>query len=124
MRLETLYLACLSLASIALARTIPTSKVARQAAGCNPSERLPTEFNVLNFTGQSLDGGETLASFDFGYLEKTNNVTTQCHFNSSSPGAGPPGRTPRFACDNKSTQFIYQNQRLTLIQAICPDANG
>lgn len=124
MRLDTLYLSVLGLATVTLARNIPRDVLVRQASGCSISNQLPSEFAIRSFAGQSTNGGETLSSFDFGYLETKNNITTHCYFNSTSPNAGPTDRTPRFACENAITQFIYQDQRLTLIQAICPDTNG
>lgn len=124
MRFHILCSTWLGLAAMAVARNIPMPKLARQADNCDISKHLPAEFSIRDFNGQSTDSGETLTSFNFGYLEKTNNVMTQCHFNSSSENVGPPDRTPRFACENKITKFIYQDQRITLIQAICPDANG
>ena len=124
MRLDTLYLSVVGLSTVTLARNIPRDVLVRQTSGCSISNQLPSEFSIRSFAGQSTNGGETLSSFDFGYLETKNNITTHCYFNSTSPNAGPTDRTPRFACENAITQFIYQDQRLTLIQAICPDANG
>jgi hypothetical protein len=85
---------------------------------------LPDDFDIQNFTAQSSDGGNVLQSFDFGFLDDSTNITTPCHFNSTSKPIGDPGRTPRFACDDSVVQFIWQNGTLTIIEGVCPGTDG
>jgi hypothetical protein len=91
---------------------------------CDNSD-LPDDFHILNFVGHSADKtGKSLDSFEFSYLEDSNNVSTKCHFNSTSKNLASTGRAPKYACETKRVQFIWQDDILSIIEGVCPEPDG
>ena len=105
----------------ALSYAVPQSLAAHVAS----SSCTLAEGYVLNdFVAQSADDGKTLVSYDFGYFDNSTNITSPCHFNSTSKPINLPGRTPRFACDNTLIEFLYQNDTVVIIEGVCPEDDG
>ncbi|KAM0281917.1 hypothetical protein ACHAQH_003262 [Verticillium albo-atrum] len=86
--------------------------------------QLPDEFSIQNFVAESADGGKTLGSFEFGFLDDSTTVDTSCLFNSTSEAVNDDGRTPRYACNDARVNFIWQNESLTLIEGVCAGEDG
>lgn len=85
---------------------------------------LPSEFTISDFSGQSDDGGDTLDQFEFNFQNDGTSISTLCQFNSSSEAIILGGRTPRYACNDPSVHFIWQDSALTMIEKVCPDEQG
>lgn len=89
---------------------------------------MPATFNIRNF--HVFAPQDTTKSFliQFAFNDTDTNIDTNCQYNSSSVNVGPEGLTPRWACDNPTVQFIYENGDnstdndpvLTLIEKACP----
>jgi len=95
-----------------------------QTDECDNSD-LPDDFHILKFVGHSAnETAELLDSFEFSYLEDTNNVETRCHFNSTSKNLAGEGRAPKFACENGQVEFIWQDDILSISQGVCPKPDG
>jgi len=87
----------------------------------------PASFEVRDFGGISNStNGTTLGSLDFSFTSTDTEVTTLCHYNSTSEPSVPPGRTPRYKCENDDVEFIWENDktRLTMIERVCPGSDG
>ncbi|OLN82047.1 hypothetical protein CCHL11_08657 [Colletotrichum chlorophyti] len=90
------------------------------SAACN----LPDDFQVQDFTADSQDGGQTVDVLDFTFNDDSTGLSTPCHLDASSVPVPSDGRTARYACDNALVQFIWQNGRATMIEKVCPGADG
>ncbi|KAL2757109.1 hypothetical protein ACRALDRAFT_1056171 [Sodiomyces alcalophilus JCM 7366] len=86
--------------------------------------KLPSEFTIRGFSGESDDGGDTLDLFEFSFQDDGTGISTLCQFNSSSEAIVLGGRTPRYACHDPSVHFIWQDTALTMIEKTCPDEQG
>ena len=85
----------------------------------------PARFEVQDFTIWTPAAGNNASTvINFGYLDKGTNLQTSCHFNGTSQNTMPAGYTPRFACENSYVEFIWQDEKLTMIEAACPDDTG
>jgi hypothetical protein len=85
----------------------------------------PEEFEILNFTSWTpAPGSNASSTIDFGYVDKSTNLQTSCHYNATSQNVARPQLTPRYACDNAVVQFIWQNGTLTMIETACPGSTG
>lgn len=56
-------------------------------------------------------------------VDSDTDITTTCHLNSTSTNLGAAGAAPRYACDNSSVNFIWQNSKLTMIELACPTSS-
>lgn len=128
MRLETLALA-FGAATGALAKTayLPppmlASKAAEQDSGCT----LPREYTVRNFVGATNNTKTAkLTSFEFKFSDEATQINTRCQFNSSSTPKSPGASAPRYSCEDKHVQFIWQQSmsNLFMIERVCPGADG
>jgi hypothetical protein len=82
---------------------------------------MPESFVVQNFQiWTPAPGNNRSEIINFGYADNSTSITTQCHFNGSSVNVGPQGLAPRYACDDKTVEFIWQNGTLTLVEKACP----
>ena len=129
MRLETLALTFGAATAAALAKTaylappMLASKAAEQDSGCT----LPREYTVRDFVGATNDTKKaTLASFEFKFSDEATQINTRCQFNSSSTPKSPGGSAPRYPCDDKHVQFIWQQSmsNLFMIERVCPGTDG
>lgn len=123
--LPSLLLALLpSAAAVKLAYTPPPALLAKAEAevDCN----LPGTYRVQDFVGRSNDTGQTLAAYNFTFIDTVTQVTTLCHYNSSSSSTTPPGLTPRYACDDGEVKFIWEDGKkvLWMIERVCPGSDG
>ena len=85
---------------------------------------LPDDYQVMDFAGTSVDGG-SLESFDFTFFDDSTLIKTTCHLNDSSiPIEYPDRPTKRWPCDDELVQFIWQEDKLILIERVCPDDDG
>ncbi|KAI6779079.1 uncharacterized protein J7T54_008297 [Emericellopsis cladophorae] len=87
----------------------------------------PADFEVRDFGGISNStNGTTLRSLDFSFTSTDTEVTTLCHYNSTSEPSVPPGRTPRYKCEDGDVEFIWENDktRLTMIERVCSGSDG
>lgn len=50
-------------------------------------------------------------------------ITTACSLNSTSTDLGAQGGAARYACDNSAVNFIWQNNKLTMIELACPTSS-
>lgn len=101
--------------------SVPTTMRALvDSGGCS----LPEEFFIQNFVAESADGGATLDSFEFGYLNSLTDIDTTCYYNETSVPIELGGRTPRYECEDGIVQFIFQDSRLTMIELACPEEDG
>ncbi|KXH48913.1 hypothetical protein CSIM01_08572 [Colletotrichum simmondsii] len=108
-------------AAVSYMSAVPDKLMAMVEASedCN----LPDDFQIQNFTAESADG-KTADSLDFTFNDDSTVLNTQCHLNASSVPVSGDGRTPRYACDNASVQFIWQNGTITVIEKVCPGDDG
>lgn len=85
---------------------------------------LPAAYEVWNFN-LWVRSYQTAPSdvITFNYRDNSTSLATHCAYNSSSVNVGPEGLTARWACDNPVVQFIWQDQKLTLIEKACPQTN-
>ncbi|KFA48415.1 hypothetical protein S40293_00258 [Stachybotrys chartarum IBT 40293] len=128
MKLGLLFLTSLPSAlgvSIAMLAYSPPAEVITRAE-TSPECILPRDYHVQNFTGYSNDTGTTISSFDFTFADTATNVTTLCHFNSTSTSTTPPSLTPRFACENSDVKFIWENpdRQIWMIERVCSLTDG
>ncbi|KAM5356232.1 hypothetical protein ACJ41O_002878 [Fusarium nematophilum] len=91
------------------------------ADGCT----LPDAYHVRDFKGQTEDSGKTLSSLSFDFLDEDTKVTTPCHKNSSSKAILGRG-SPRYACDNRVVEFIWdeENQKIWAMEKVCLAEDG
>jgi hypothetical protein len=102
--------------------TIPTA-FSRFAAA--DSCTYPEGFEIQNFTTWTpAPQNNASSTIDFGFFDKSTDIQTPCHYNSTSKNVGRPGLAARYACDNQIVEFIWQNGTLTLIETACPGATG
>jgi hypothetical protein len=104
-----------------------TSKLSSHAAGT--SCLFPGNFTIENlvwWTPSAARNSSTPGVLDFDFADSATQLTTTCHYNSSSPAANPGGNTPRYACDDPTIEFIWEASKnlLDVIERLCPDANG
>jgi hypothetical protein len=87
---------------------------------------LPPSFVVRDFRGRTNDTGATLAEFHFSFSDSTTGVTTLCRYNSSSISTTPGGLTPRYACDDLETKFIWIDDQdaLAMVERVCVTETG
>lgn len=120
---------CLALVPAAWAATLngytaPSSLLAKveQDDSCN----LPPDYQIKNFRARTNDTGEALSVFHFTFVDPTTEVTTFCQFNSSSESTTPGGLRPRYACNDRQTKFIWQDEedQLWMTERVCPDPDG
>lgn len=123
-RLFNLVLLAAPVANAAMASYMATVPQSIRALVDSDQCDLPAEFSVTGFTGTSEDGGETFESFEFGFSDADTGIDTLCQFNSSSDPIVIGGRTPRFACNDGTVQFIFQDGSLTMVERACPDDQG
>jgi hypothetical protein len=83
-------------------------------------------YEIQNFTlWTPAPGSNASYTLDFGYVDKSTNIETSCHYNASSPNVAPrPDLTPRYGCDNAYVSFIWQNGTLTMIERACPETTS
>lgn len=124
MHLGLLILSALPTTWAAHAYTVPPGLVLLEADDTN-SCVLPDAYHILNFKGQSKDGGKTLSAFDFNFEDEDTKVKTPCHKNSSSKVVPSPG-SPRYACDNAAVEFLWDNdnQKLWMMEKVCDGSDG
>ncbi|KAL2883827.1 hypothetical protein SGCOL_000976 [Colletotrichum sp. CLE4] len=108
-------------AAVSYMSAVPDTLMAmvESSEDCN----LPDDFQIQNFAAESADG-KTADSLDFTFNDDSTILNTQCHLNASSVPVPGDGRTPRYACDNASVQFIWQNGTMTVIEKVCPGDDG
>lgn len=90
---------------------------------------MPASFDIRNFHVFSPQDSSKSFLIQFTFNDTDTNINTNCQYNSSSVNVGPAGLTPRWACDNRNVQFIYENgdsstnddPTLTIIEKACPD---
>ncbi|KAH6899010.1 hypothetical protein B0T10DRAFT_454332 [Thelonectria olida] len=87
---------------------------------------LPDNYHILNFRSTSGSGGTNLSAFGFTFKDTKTKVTTPCEFNSTSKATAVTGSTARYACDDSSVEFIWQDKPdyLTMIEYVCPGTDG
>jgi hypothetical protein len=121
-RLALLAAAVLPLAHAAAlyAAKLPRSLQSSVASG---SCRLPDDFELQGLGGLSANG-TAFETLDFVFYDNSTLITTQCHLNASSVPVEVGGRTPRYKCDGDDVFFIFQDAKLTMIEALCPGADG
>lgn len=114
--------AALNLANLAYTPPAGLLAKAEADADCN----LPRSYTIQDFVGTSNNTGETLAAYNFTFTDTTTEVTTLCHYNSSSTSTTPPGLTPRFPCEHGEIKFIWEgdDQDLWMIERVCPGPDG
>lgn len=125
MRFDTLLLASLpSALGLQLAYAPPPELMAKANAADNNCV-LPASYMVQNFVGTSNDTGNSLGSFDFRFVDSETQITTRCHFNSSSKSTTPGSLTPRYACENGEVKFIWEDEDgdLTMVERVCPGSD-
>ncbi|KAK4158498.1 hypothetical protein C8A00DRAFT_10757 [Chaetomidium leptoderma] len=82
---------------------------------------MPEEFVVKNFQVWTPDAGNNRSAIiNFNYSDDDTHIDTKCQFNETSVNVGPEGLTPRYACDNKLVEFIWENGTLTMVERDCP----
>lgn len=50
-------------------------------------------------------------------------ITTTCSLNSTFTNLGAAGAAARYACDDSAVNFIWQNNKLTMIELACPTSS-
>jgi hypothetical protein len=86
---------------------------------------LPEGFEIRNFQRWTpADGNDASPTLQFGYADNSTGLQTSCQFNSTSKNVADPDRAARYACDDPLTQFIWQDDTLTVIETACPGASG
>lgn len=95
---------------------------------------LPKSYQIKSFTAKSNSSISAaspgvLSSYDFTFADPDTQVTTVCHFNSTSASTTPAGLTPRYACENHDVKFIFRDgdspeKVMTMIQRVCPKTDG
>ena len=87
---------------------------------------LPKNYTINNFKGQVNSTGSSLSAFDFQFIDKETQITTLCHFNSTSESTTPEGLAPRYSCENGEVKFIWENDdsKLWMIERVCPGQDG
>ncbi|KAK4240037.1 hypothetical protein C8A03DRAFT_13600 [Achaetomium macrosporum] len=94
------------------------SEVLLESDGCI----LPEAFVVQDFYIWTPSAGNNSSEvINFDYADNSTSIKTKCHFNATSVNVGPEGLTPRYACDNTVVQFIWEDNRLTMIEKACPE---
>lgn len=114
----------LPVASAMRAYTAPSSL--RALVDANDACDFPDEYVIQDFVGKSNSTDGVLASYNFTFIDQTTTTTSLCHFNSTSVSTTPGGLTPRYACEDRDVQFIWEDDEkdLTMIQRVCPGADG
>ncbi|KAI9902945.1 hypothetical protein N3K66_002297 [Trichothecium roseum] len=87
---------------------------------------LPQNYTINNFKGQTNSTGSSLSAFNFQFIDKETQITTLCHFNSTSESTTPEGLAPRYSCENGEVKFIweYDDSKLWMIERVCPGQDG
>lgn len=113
-----------AVAAATLAYTPPPALLAKVEAEADCA--LPKSYTIQDFVGRSNNTGQTLAAYNFTFVDTTTKVTTLCHYNSSSTSTTPPGLTPRFACEHGEIKFIWEDgdKDLWMIERVCPGPDG
>ncbi|KAH7133515.1 hypothetical protein EDB81DRAFT_103420 [Dactylonectria macrodidyma] len=83
---------------------------------------LPDDYHIKNYSAESESDGQTL-SYSFIFGDDSTKVSTPCEFNSSSIPVLVNGN-PRYECDNTDVQFVWDGSKLTMVEKVCPGANG
>ncbi|KAI8724895.1 hypothetical protein NCS52_00059300 [Fusarium sp. LHS14.1] len=124
MHLGLVILSALPTTWAAHAYSVPPGLVLLEADETN-SCVLPDAYHILNFKGQSKDGGKTLSAFDFNFEDEDTKVKTPCHKNSSSKVVPSPGSS-RYACDNAAVEFLWDDddQKLWVMEKVCDGSDG
>ncbi len=85
----------------------------------------PEGFEVAGLrTWLPVQGNNKSSTVDFSYRDNSTSIHTACHLNSTSVNVGRPGLAPRYACNDPTVEFIWQNETLTLIEKACPQSNS
>ncbi|KAH8788731.1 hypothetical protein F5883DRAFT_10136 [Diaporthe sp. PMI_573] len=119
--------------SVALACLAPLAAATKNIAGLSyataiPKENLaqdcdyPAYFTIQDFTTFS-PSASNKTEVTFGYVDSDTDITTTCNLNSTSTDLGAEGAAARYACDNSSVNFIWQNNKLTMIELACPTSS-
>jgi hypothetical protein len=102
----------------ALSYTLPAELMALD--GCN----YPANYTIQQFTTFSPASGNSKSpTVEFTFVDSGTSINTLCQYNISSNPTDPGvGLALRYPCDNSFVSFIWQNNSLTVIEAVCPDA--
>jgi hypothetical protein len=85
----------------------------------------PEAYEIQNFqTFTPAAGNSTTADISFSFNDKDTNIQTFCQRNSTSKNVGKPDLAARYACDNTVVEFIWQSEKLTMIETACPGNTG
>ncbi|KAK0734062.1 hypothetical protein B0T26DRAFT_631980 [Lasiosphaeria miniovina] len=86
---------------------------------------MPEGFRIQKFRIWSPQAGSNRSvNINFEYTDDSTSINTCCHLNQSSASVGPPGLTPRYACNNDTVQFIWQNGTMTVVEKACPQTSS
>ncbi|KHN94149.1 uncharacterized protein MAM_07989 [Metarhizium album ARSEF 1941] len=132
MRPTLFLLAALPAATLARLAYTPPAALAVKADDPNNDCVLPADYHVRNFTAATNTTGgnssRSLTSYRFTFLNTLTNSSTSCAY---GPGTKPQasaskGGLPRYSCESTDVSFIWQDEtkKLSMIQKVCPDANG
>ncbi|KAK2611136.1 hypothetical protein N8I77_004511 [Diaporthe amygdali] len=114
---------------IALACLAPLAAAMKNIKGLAYADAIPKEnlaqdceypayFTIQNFA-TCTPNSSNQTEVTFGYVDSDTNITTSCNLNSTSENIGAEGAAPRYACDNSSVNFIWQKNKLTVIELAC-----
>jgi hypothetical protein len=112
-------------ASLAVALALPTYTIPQgflRFLALDTCTYPENPFEIQNFTIWTPAAGSNASmTIDFAYLDESTRIETSCHYNATSQNVARPEITPRYACDNTDVEFIWQNGKLTMIEAACPE---
>src|SRR4051812_26316919 len=97
------------------AASLPQAVHSSVASG---SCKLPDDFEIQGLGGLS-QNGTAFSTLDFVFYDNSTLINTQCHLNASSVPIEVGGRTPRYPCDDPDVFFIFQDDKLTMIETLC-----
>lgn len=119
--------------SVALACLAPLAAATKNIVGLSYADAIPKEnlaqdceypayFTIQGFTTFTPSASNN-TEVNFGYVDSDTDITTTCALNSTSTNVGAAGAAARYACDNSSINFIWQNNKLTMIELACPTSS-
>jgi len=89
----------------------------------------PANFTISEFDGWTPAENNTAhkQTLQFTFQDQGSGITTRCQMNSTSVpvNGNSTGVAPRYPCDDSPyVDFIWQNNKLTMIEAVCPQTSG
>lgn len=83
----------------------------------------PENYTVEDFSTFTAAGSND-TTLSFNYVDEGTNITSFCQKNATSPNlSSSPYAAARYGCDNTNVKFIWQDSKLTILEAACPNTS-